>query len=40
MSVVDIPILFWIGGGILLVIAISVVVWVVMSGGRGRDDRP
>ena len=40
MNTVDVPALVWVAGGILLVISIAVIIWVVMSGGRGRDDRP
>lgn len=37
---IDVPALFWIAGGALLVIVIAVLMWVAMSGGRGGRNRP
>jgi hypothetical protein len=36
----DVPMVFWIAGGGLLVIAVAVLVWVAMSGGQGGGNRP
>ena len=40
MNAVDVSAVVWVAGGILLVVAIAVILWVVISGGRGRGDRP
>jgi hypothetical protein len=36
----DVTGLFWIGGGVLVVVIAAVLIWVAMSGNRGGGSRP